>query len=230
MKEDGRAVVFELNEESVGVEIYNEGEKYIGKEVYDITYEELNRYLEDGIEERDEGNNLDSLYNKMIQNTGEIVRFPDGVVRWGFVGNRMKMTILVGGKGFHTIETIRVKKEDDYERIPVGADYGGLYEVNVDVEVEEGNEPIEVDSVYKFKGLFYRESRKETELERVPYLEKYLRSVLDENLKKTRNGIQIGNIDTYITDMKAYEHTQSFLDELERVSNTNEEIDWGRVE
>lgn len=228
MENSGRAVVFELQERGVEVEVFNRGDRYIGKEIYDITYEEFNRYLKQGMDTAGGVSNIDKLYNKMAGTGMRDIKFPPGVVKWGINGERIKMTVLVGGKGFHTIDTVVMEQEGENKKNNVAVDFGGMYEVDIGVHLYENGAYIEIEGVYKFTGMIYREGRREEELKRIPYLEAYLTEVVQDGGFK--RGFEEVDIAGYITNMKKYEHTQSFLDELGRVNNTKEEIDWGRIE
>ena len=217
--------IFELQEDQVKVEIMNSGVTYISSEEFNISYEDFNEYLKEGIESlngsRDPFHHLIREYSQLVGRG--TVRLPMHTVRWSLEGRNLTLTELVGGLGFHTIDTITIEGQKN----EVELDFGSIYEVTATVRLEEGAN-IELVGVNRYQGILYVESREGSDLKRVPYLENYMRSKIEEKPVGVKHYLKHG-IGDYISDMQEYTHSDHFLEEVRRVKGTRSAIDWGVI-
>lgn len=210
--------VFELLDDGVKVELFNDGKEYIASEEYVVSYKDFNSYLGEGIEKtKHKKTNLDIIKGKLGIRDGGVMKLPRGINRWEYKEGKVYLTEVIGGFGFSTIDFMLMGREEYRE-----LDYESIYEILVEIGGYSG-EIIKVKKVRRFMGMYYTHKRKEMDLEEIPYLEKYLNMrIRDRGITKERylrEGIR-----KYIEYMVIPEDKQ--VERIKKMQGGKEKIDW----
>lgn len=218
--------VFEIDKYGVTIEIYNLGKSYQYSSYHRITHKDFNNILKEiAYEDYD---NIGEIRKFLSQGKHGIeIVYPKGIIKHEILDkDRKRLTEKVGGGNFPIIESIKVNGTTK----EIKADYFSVYEIDYTTEKKDVTlEGLKIERVRKYKGLLHLNRKETDEYEEIPYLKEYLEGILTNWTAEDLEVYKKYGLEGLLENMKEYNHTDKFLEELGRSNKDKRSINWENV-